>query len=920
MQRDELLEALDLADRDGNSKVAKQIVEKLKAIDASSSTAALIPDAPTPEAEKERSNWSYVVDQMKKRYGDYADILVRGGLNTAYDPRVWESLPPEAQAAVQERVSQNKSAELAPFGYQGLEPRTETEKWMGVVGAAGVDPLTVVPAAKVFSGGKYLLNTAKPYGLALLEWGTGTAAETAGFAGAELAAEGFKGGEYEDTAIDHLTRFGTAILAGTIPSVGVRTGQSAVAGYRAGKAVVQDNASTVSDVLANANVKAVLDSAIKSQGDTFGARLKAAEELQKQFPDLVLPLVDVVGENAILAKEFRKLYSSDPVFRQKYDDAARLVQEQFTKFEQGIFPSPLKPGEQIRNPILEEANRKAAAARAKQAEKLANIETVRGKLSQRYDEAPLAVNVEKAARNVAESAEKAARDNASLYYTAAFDLADAKGLTVPPETVQGIWSFSGAQRKSDLFAEFPALYRKIQQNWSPREVDVPGGVAGRKTMEFPEVSVQELDSLKRELNKAIRSTDDRSKQAALGDLKDELDAQIRSIDPEFAAAYKLADSKYYEGVGLPTSLDGYRSIDSARFSTTVSEALVKPDQIRDYLNFVGKDAGLEVVRDAFLLKARKSILDAAGDVEPGKLRAFIAKNREALNEVPEIRALFEQDALLADRINRGKAKIDSNYNAYALEQSEGFFKALKGKNLDAVSAEVLKNPDARATYLDQINTLSPENQKLALTGVRQSVLDKAFKSNTTVVEYIQQNKAAFDELFGPEYSQQIDNLARLRDIIDTNKDNLVASAVNHRQSTAYKELSGLSVEETVGTIRNQIMSPTRKFLHLFFKAAMTKSSAKADKAMADVLLDTNAINELNNEAVKLMAALEKQGSAKLAGKAFWDFFKKFSSTLGGYIALGGARGAAGATINDDLENESSMLPSLEEDDWLFAPQ
>jgi hypothetical protein len=101
---------------------------------------------------------------------------------------------------------------------------------------------------------------------------------------------------------------------------------------------------------------------------------------------------------------------------------------------------------------------------------------------------------------------------------------------------------------------------------------------------------------------------------------------------------------------------------------------------------------------------------------------------------------------------------------------------------------------------------------------------------------------------------------------------------------------------------------------------MTKSSAKADKAMADVLLDTNAINELNNEAAKLMAALDKQGSAKLAGKAFWDFSKKFSSTLGGYITLGGARGAAGATINDGLENEASMLPSLEEDDWLFAPQ
>jgi hypothetical protein len=532
----------------------------------------------------------------------------------------------------------------------------------------------------------------------------------------------------------------------------------------------------------------------------------------------------------------------------------------------------------------------------------------------------LSANVEKAARNVAESAEKAAREVSSKYYDDAFALANAKGVTVPPATVQGIWAFSGAQRKSDLFAEFPTLYRKIQQNWSPREVEVPGGVSGRTSLEFPEVSVQELDSLKRELNKAIRSTDDRTKQAALGDLKDELDAQIRSIDPEFAAAYKLADTKYYEGVGLPTSLNGYRSIDSARFSTTVSEALTKPDQIRDYLNFVGKDAGLEVVRDAMLLKARRSILNNSGDVDPNKLRAFMARNRDALNEVPEVRALFEKDALLADRINRGKAKVDSNYNTYALEQSEGFFKALTDKNLGAISSEVINNPGKRAQYLQQIDTLSPENKKLALTGLRQSVLDKAFKSNTTAVEYINNNKAAFNELFGPEYTDQINNLARLRDIIDTNKDNLVASAISHRQSTAYKEVSGLSVEETVGTLRNQVMSPQRKFLHLFFKAAMTKSSAKADKAMADVLLDTNAIAELNKEATRLREALDQQGNYKLVGKAFWDFSKKFSSTLGGYITLGGARGAVGGFMNDDLANEASMLPTLEEDDWLFAPQ
>lgn len=927
--RDDLLEALALAYEDENNEAVNQIALELKTLDEKASMKDLVPTA-SPDAEKERTTWSYVVDQMKKRYGDYADLLVRGGMNTAYDPRVWNSLPEEAKEAVRNRVSQNKSAQYAEtmLGYEGFEPRDKTEEYLGVVGAASVDPVTLLPVGRVITGGKYLLNTTKPYALALLEWTTGTASETAGYAGAELAAQGFKGTEYEDTTIDYITRFASAFVAGTAPSALTRTIQSTKAGYDASRSIVQENADVLSEVFTNQSVKSVLDAAIKSQGATFGERLKAAEKLQEMFPELVLPLVDVVGENAILAKEFRKLYSANPEFRNKYDEAAKKVAEQFQMYQEGVFPSPLKKGEQIRNPILDEANTKAIEAQAKKDKKIQNIETVKSKIAERYDEAPLAANIEKAAKNVAESSEKAAREASSAYYTKAFEYANANGVTVPTSAVQNLWNFAKAQRQSDLFAEFPALYRKINQIFKPEQVegtgllDMRGNLLRPKmSLEFPDVSVEDLDSLKRELNKSIRTTTDRAKQASLGDLKDELDRQIRAIDPKFAELYRAADKKYYESVGLPTSLEGYRAVDSARFSTSVAEALTKPDQIKDYLNFVGRDAGINVVRDAFLMKARRSILTASGDVDPNKLKAFVARNRDALDQIPEIKAIFNEDALLAERINRGRAKIESNYNAYALEQSEGFFKALNNKNLDKIANDVINNPSNREQYLSQINTLSTQNKKVALTGLRQAVLDKAFSSNGTVVDYIKENQQAFDDLFGSEYSEQVQNLARLRDIIDTNKENLVSSSISHAQNTQFKKIAGFTEEEAIGTIRNQVMSNARKFLHLFFKAVVTKNNAKADKAMADVLLDTKGLKALNEEAKRLEEALKQSdGTAKLAGKAFFNFMKTFSSTLGGYITLGGVRGTAGATINDELENETSLMPTLEEDDWLFAPK
>lgn len=927
-KRDQLLYELHLADQDGNDGVVAEIESELAAFDSQASLSELDPTLETPANQKERSSTAYILDQMSKRFGDWGDTLVRASVGGALDPRVMQSMPEEAQAAIREKASTNRSAEIAQqyLGYEGLKPRSDTEKYLGVAGAAAVDPLTWAPVGVPFATGKVLYNTTKPYFMAAVEWGTGVMAETAGFAGAEFAGEAFKGTDQEGSVADHLTRVAASLVAGTAPTVAfpLRPIQSAVEGWGAGRNTVQGSADMLSDLVSNQAVRAVLNDAVESQGSNFKAQIEAATKLHETFPDLVLPLVDVVGDNAILAKEFQKLYKTSPEFKSQYDEASKAVLAQFDAYRAEIFPDGLSPGQQIRSPILAEAARKK-----KQAEtKLQNIENARSQLAARYDSAPLAANVEIAARKVAESADAAARENASSFYRAAFDYAETNNLSVPPNVVQGIYEFSKAQRKSDLFADFPSLYRKINQFWSPEKVQGTGLlnakgqlIKPKETLEFKRVSMEELDSLKQELGLAQRKTSDPTKKAALEDLKKELDRQIQNIDPEFAKLYKNADKQYYEGVGLPTSLQGYRSVDSARFSTTVAEALTKPDQIRDYLNFVGRDVGVEVVRDALLMKARRKIMDSNGDINPEKLKAFLAQNKDSFEQVPELRSMFEQDAMLADRINRGRAKIESNYNAYSLEQADGFFRAISRNNLSEVGSIVLKDPEKRLEYLDQINALRPDSRKLAITGLRQSVLDKAFSSNGTVVDYITQNKAAFDDLFGPEYSQQVENLASLRDMIATNERNLAGAAVNHRQNTKYKKVTGLSLEETIGTLRNQIMTPTRKFLHLFFKAAMTKTSEKADKAMADVLLDTNGLAALSAEADRLRAVMGEGGNGKLAGKAFWDMMTTFSTTLGGYVALGGARGVSGSTMDDnEIVMEESLLPTQEEDEWLFAPK
>ena len=930
--RNELLYSLHLANQAGDTEVADDIYVELENLDKSASLSELIPDVATPSNVQEQTSWDYVKDQMALRYGDWGSLIKRMGAASSYDPRIVQDLPKKAQEELHAVMTQDTSKQLASdvFGYQGLQPQGDFDKYAGIVGAAAVDPLTVIPATlplKTISLGAGLLKTTKPFIMSALEWAIGTSSEVAGSIAAEGIEKSFKGTEYEDTTLDHLSRFAGAFVAGSLPSASTSTIKGGVSGYKAGKEIVQGDADNLSDLFSNQTVRAVLDSAVSNQSGSFNDRLKAAEQLQEQFPDLVLPLVDVVGENVVLAKEFKTLYSKDPIFRQKYDESAKKIQAQFEAYRENLIPSEGIDGKVIRNVVLEEADKKALVARKTAETKLQNIDNAKAKLAEKYDEAPLAFNIEQAARNVSESAEKAARENANVYYTNAFKYADDNGLTVPPEVVGDLWKYAEAQRTADLFSEFPTLYRKIEKFWSPKKtqgsglLDAKGNLISPKAvLKFEPASIEDLDSLKRELNSAIRTTSDRAKKYSLSDLKEELDRQIRTVDPEFAKLYKAADAQYYEGIGLPTSLQGYRSVDSARFSTDLAGALTRPDQIRDYLNFVGKDAGIPVVRDALLMKARRSIITSTGEVDPNKLNRFVAVHKDALNEVPEIRDILINDGMLAERMARGKAKIDSSYNVYALEQSEGFFKALTNKNLDAIGTEVLSNPNSRETYLKQINSLSTSSRKIAITGLRQSLLDKAFSSKGTVVDFVKENRFAFDDVFGKKYSEHVQNLAVLRDIIDTNKDNLVSLAVSQKQKTGFQKVTGVTPEEVVGTLRNQIMSRARQALHLGFKVVITKTAEKADKALADVLLDTKALEALSKKTKELQKAMKNKTTSSVAAEALLETLKTFGATVAGYTTLGGVRGLSGSSINDDFENEKSLLPSQQEDDFLFAPK
>ena len=89
-------------------------------------------------------------------------------------------------------------------------------------------------------------------------------------------------------------------------------------------------------------------------------------------------------------------------------------------------------------------------------------------------------------------------------------------------------------------------------------------------------------------------------------------------------------------------------------------------------------------------------------------------------------------------------------------------------------------------------------------------------------------------------------------------------AVSQKQKTGFQKVTGVTPEEVVGTLRNQIMSRARQALHLGFKVVITKTAEKADKALADVLLDTKALEALSKKTEELQKAMKNTTTSSVA--------------------------------------------------------
>jgi|DEB0MinimDraft_6_1074348.scaffolds.fasta_scaffold06098_3 hypothetical protein len=722
------------------------------------------------------------------------------------------------------------------------------------------------------------------------------AGTTAGVVAPQVAAE-LGAGQLGQELAGVFAGASTGITTGGIATAGVTTGLK-VLGDVKNKVVGGDTGTlgVASEAMSNSAVKAEINRIKNTTDATEIARaVENLASIKEEIPDLEIGgIVATLAENPIARDWIRKTTQNNKGFQKEIAETlardSAKVAERFDKL--------LGESEEIGRPLIEGVSRTAYKKiedrlRTTVERQTENIDKVLNGLTAKTLGKRDEFEIGQTANKLLDRKESQVRQAANKLYAVAKK--QGAKVSLPDEQIMSVYSQFRNVRLSDIFGPESATAKKLETNWSPKEVD---GV-----MEFPEVTGNDLISLKKAMNREVsdltrvgdRTATQNQKLSMLYHLKEVVTTVLNKeavTSPQFVKAIRAADAFYYKELGLPLSAEGLREINAKKFESGAAVSLMTYEKARDYVNFVGKQ-GMAVVRHAVRMKAEKAgVVNPSGQIDANRLDTFRRKNARLI-EFTGLGQEFTDTSSKLRTINNTQARHNQAYKEKTRELSQGFFKAITDKNLSTVVSEMISSPATRKKYLAEISKLGQKEKDMVLTGIRQEFLSQGLSTKGTMQEFINKNSEAVADIFEPSYVKNINKMAELKDLMQTIGDLMKDSLGQTPVIDTIQDLTGVSIAEYAGTFRNQILSTERKIIHIVTKATTTSGKDKFYTKSAEVLLDPDVVNRLANPPKDDMKTFVKE-TLEGAGDYLKTVGTYYTDTLKDYLNLSTIRSVTAA--------------------------
>ena len=727
---------------------------------------------------------------------------------------------------------------MSAFGSTGAEPQTGTEKVIAGGLQAGSDPLSYAfpPLAAIKRMGMFGQSLMRPAEQAIV----GSGAEAGGISGE------YAGGKFDMPGTGRFvgslfggggTASGTGQALRLTPVVGkgfdaLKQQWQKVRGTIPEDELLKDVDNRISNIFnaamdADPNIKKLIDDAVKTQ-QSISLKAPGAAEVK-------LPLSAILANNPVIDEQIRRLTTENAAFKAQYGAQYDTAKAALAQNQNLLFSDPSKAIVKAAGPDL--ANLQVR-----------RVKSLDEQIADAYKNQSIDPNVfGKRVTDLLKKKEKAAYAEVKPLYTEAFDIAKSKNMELPAASVDDIYNSVVASKDADVFRTFKPIFSKVERIFKPTVVEpsailtAEGKPMTPRGVEFSPATIEDLDSLKREINSSLRNTDVPAEIRLLTDLKNRVAGHIDSLDPDFVAAYRNADKAYLQKVGLPFDSATIRAIDRKKFVEQVAPALIgNKSNVSEFLNVTG-DQGATLVRAAFLDAFSTAVLK--NDVlDPKAAAKWLKKNEGGVSLVPGLRDELQAATTDVQQLLAERTRLNADFKRVAGEQiisAQGV-----GSPQDLVS-KMYGDVKFTNKFMQQYGA-----NKDSVNAVRSFMLDDIVNASDPVALLSDRNRAAvFNRVFGPTYAKKVADFAeasgRLR--IDPSKGSFRTETV---PKTVIEEMTGSPPQQIISRFLNPVSGPLY---------AVTSTVSKFWARQASKATDDKMIALLSNpsDAVKFMAALEK---------------------------------------------------------------
>jgi hypothetical protein len=576
--------------------------------------------------------------------------------------------------------------------------------------------------------------------------------------------------------------------------------------------------------------------------DTLAKAAKAQQGVSLRTPGstpVQMPISSLLADNPVINNFIQSLSAKDPVFRAQYGNQFEQAKQALTVNQMRLFGDPSK----VRVDISPIDLVKPQARRTR---------TIDEQIADAYKDATLDPNVfgQRVATLVA-AKEDAALKSVKPLYTEAFDIAKQKNVELPANSVDDIFNFVAGEQASDIFKTFPSIYNRVRAKFRPSEVEPsPILTAEGKPMteggiKFSAATVEDLDSLKREINKQLRKTSEPADIRLLSELKARVGGHIDNLDPDFVQAYRNADASYFQKVGLPFNSETLKTVDRKKFVEQIAPAIIgNKSNVDDFIRATGED-GIRVARDAFYDSFSRAALK--NDVlDPKAANKWLSKNQGGVSLVPgledELRTASNNvSALIAER-NR----LDSAFKKVAGDQiiSSGGFKSPQ-----ELVSKMYSDVNFTNKFMQQYGA-----NKDAVNAARSFMLDDIVRAGDPVGMLNDRTKATvFNRVFGPTYAQKVQDFALVSERLNKDLTNVPFKGETVPK-TPIEQLTGIPPEQIISRIYNPVSGPVYAITSLMSKFWARKASDMTEEKLKALLLNPS-------DAVKVFQSVQSKAGA-----------------------------------------------------------